>query len=620
MTSVERSSLATMLHSRLASRGQSGFVLGVVLAAMTVGLLLITALLSLSFATHRAALAQQEIARQQRAADGALETGVTRTRAGFNSSPIADPCSVVGPSKEVESVDFDWDTPSTGDDVTMELYCDEVIGNQAVTEGTVKLVGDEYTNSPLAGAFDWVGWPAWASAFSGATPPDAALRPSLVHSGDEPLLFNGSVGVHTGAAGILNTPNPPDAGAIAVAGNYFQQDDGYLGSAAERCGMLALGNPDLVGSVDTTRTAVVDSDASPTCGDGDFQATDVAIVPSGLPQTVPGCAPGGPGTIQTFQPGIYGPAAVDALNALFDGSCPDKVFNFTAGDYWFSAGGASDALEFDDATSAFVFGTLEGSGVAATCTPDAPGGVQVVFDGSSTFRHSAGNVSICGNPGAARTLVQAKEIPPEITWGAITSGTHPKGAANPIDFVNVENVIKDASGSEDAVGTVDCDPFNVACNLDFTVELSAVGSVPIDDLRLAWTSSEVPRSHLSNNRKVKVVLNTVSNGTKTCGPVLAGRTPGFISDIDLTGCTAGLSVADLDGASMNVTFTYDANTYLPNAAEPIKLSIRGLEMMVNARDVNATAATGAWGQWRDNSNVPGVLPGTLASGGAWARP
>ncbi|MCB1270811.1 MAG: hypothetical protein KDB31_05270, partial [Microthrixaceae bacterium] len=103
------------------SRGQSGYVLGVVLAAMTVGLLLITALLSLSFATHRAALAQQEMARQQRAADGALETAVQRTRVGFNTAASADPCAFAGPTREVDSVSFDWGTDTTSDDLSMDV-------------------------------------------------------------------------------------------------------------------------------------------------------------------------------------------------------------------------------------------------------------------------------------------------------------------------------------------------------------------------------------------------------------------------------------------------------------------------------------------------------------------
>lgn len=624
---------AVAVHrARAAQRGQSGFVLGVVLAAMTVGLLLITALLSLSFATHRAAIAQQEAAREQRAADGALETGVTRTRAGFNASTTTDPCAFVGASNEVDTIDFDWDTASTNDDVSMELHCDEVVGNQQVSAGTVRIVGDEYTHGTLPGAYDWQSWP-WADVLGAEAPPDSSLSPTLVHKGGEPLLFNGGVAVRKGAAGFIDTADPlEEAGAVAVAGDYLQGDTGHLGTAAEQCGMLELGNTELDGSVALDRTSVVDADADPDCvetKDGDpisdsIVPTEVDPVPTGTAQTVGGCAGG---TVQTFQPGIYDSTATQALNALFDGSsCTGKVFHFAPGDYWFNAGGSEKTLEFADQSSAFVFGTLEASGspTTATCTRDvAGGGVKVVLAGRSTLRHTGGNVSICGNPGAAHTLVQSKAVPPGITLdpSTVASGTHCNSAGcSELDFENVGNVLAAPSGGNDATADVDCQPESSRCDLEFSVQLEADGTDQIDDLRLMWTSSEVPPAHGSNNRRVRVILAD-NSGTVICDEdIRAGRTPGFISDVDLSGCAGGLTEADLDGANLLVRFSYLAGTYSSTIGEMIVLSVRGLEMLVNASEVDASDATGDWSQWRDNSNVPGVLPGVLAPGGAWARP
>ena len=275
------------------SRGQSGYVLGVVLAAMTVGLLLITALLSLSFATHRAALVQQEIARQQRAADGALETAVQRTRVGFNTAASADPCAFAGPTREVDSVSFDWGTDTTSDDLSMVVYCDEVLGNDPSATGTVTLVGDDYTQAPLADALEWEGWD-WPAALGTEAAPDASLSPTLVHSGEEPLLFNGSVAVRSGAAGLLSSENPPEPGAVSVSGEYRQGAVGHLGSATEPCGMLRFDNAEPTGAVDLARTAVVDSDLVPGCGDSGVAdgivPTPVSSPDVGPDRTVGSCA------------------------------------------------------------------------------------------------------------------------------------------------------------------------------------------------------------------------------------------------------------------------------------------------------------------------------------------
>ena len=605
------------------SRGQSGYVLGVVLAAMTVGLLLITALLSLSFATHRAALAQQEMARQQRAADGALETAVQRTRVGFNTAASADPCAFAGPTREVDSVSFDWGTDTTSDDLSMDVYCDEVLGNDPSATGTVTLVGDDYTHAPLADALEWEGWD-WPAALGTEAAPDTSLSPTLVHSGEEPLLFNGSVVVRSGAAGLLSSEDPPEPGAVSVSGEYRQGAVGHLGSATEPCGMLRFDNAEPTGAVDLARTAVVDSDLVPGCGDSGVAdgivPTPVSSPDVGPDRTVGSCAGG---TTVTFEPGNYGATATAALNAMFDGSCPGSVFHFRPGVYRFTVAGATDALTFDDDTSAFVFGTLEGSGVDAHCVPGTlGGGAEVRFTGRSTFRHLGGNVSICGEPGASFALAQEDEAQAEVVFDPATlaNETHctSAGCGQP-DFVDLANVLAPATGDDDAVGTVDCSPTSSWCNLGFNVRLLASGNRPVEDLRLLWTSSEVPPAHLANDRRVLAVLTDAGGATICSRDIRAGRTPGFISEVDFSDCIpSGMVEGDLNGANLLLRFAYQPNTYTTSGFEVIELSLRGLTMLVNATDIDASSAASDWSQWRDAS--PGTLPSVLADGDPWARP
>ncbi|MCO5322470.1 MAG: hypothetical protein M9922_13840 [Microthrixaceae bacterium] len=170
---------------RRAARGQSGYVLGVVLAAMVVGLLLITALLSLSFATHRAALLQEESAREQRASDGALETALTRIRSEMNTPGATDLCApLADPDPEVGVIAFGSGTPAPNDDIDVHVNCDEVLGGgEGGSGGNVELVGDDYSAVP--GGLPWDTW-NWSDALGSTPVPDSALSPTLVHNGGEP--------------------------------------------------------------------------------------------------------------------------------------------------------------------------------------------------------------------------------------------------------------------------------------------------------------------------------------------------------------------------------------------------------------------------------------------------
>ena len=597
---------------RWADRGQSGYVLGIVLAAMTVGLLIITALLSLSFATHRAALMQEELAREQRASDGALETALTRIRSAMNTPGATDLCApLADPDPEVGVVAFGVDTPTPDDDIDVHVNCDEVLGGgEGGSGGNVELVGDDYSSVP--GGLPWDTW-NWSDALRSTPVPDSALSPTLVHNGDEPLLFNGNVTVRSGAAPLLDAGDA--TGAVEVSGSYLQGAEGHPGPG---CGMLDLGSS--LADSDLTRTAIADNDTTPQCDDSDtannLTPTKNTDQPSETPRSAPACA----GSLVTLEPGDYNAVATQALNEnLFDGDCPNRVFHFKPGDYWFDVPTAGDALTFDDATSAFVFGTRVGSAPAtAACDPTAAQGVRVVLSGRATIEHLAGNVSMCADGGTGQALVQSEISPNDIAISNPQTGRHHYYWAGSYwvdanDFANVGNVTADAEGNDSATAVVNCagEVFNPwkSCLLSFTVDLNAQGDAPVDNLRVAWTSSETPPAHVTQ-RGVRAILT--KGGSTLCNKYLthAGRTPGFISSVDLTGCVT--SQSQLDGAKLRLEFDY-RYPYAPVGDSPhIGLSVRGLDLMTNTHTVEATSASSpAAGEWATPA-------GSLAAGGAIA--
>jgi hypothetical protein len=594
------------------STDQGGYVLGVVLAAMTVGLLLITALLSLSFATHRAAISQQERARENRAVDGALDTALTRLRSSFATSAVPQPCApFTGPTPELDTIDFTDGKVSGPDDVQVHLRCDEVLDTSGEASGSVWIVGDDYTNGTLTDPVDWLGtdWD-WTGALGSGNEPDASVSPSLVHVGEQPLRFIGGTNVASGAAGLRSDAD--GEAAFLVDGEYKQGADGHLG-ASDECGML-----DLVLSP-TPRTVILDDDGAPRCGDEDAGAPNtprpIEIPPDDKPTLpLPGC---GASNVISFSPGHYDTARVTTLNQRFAGSgagsCPGKIFNFQPGNYYFDMADASaNTLTFADPTSAYIFGTLADATAApgtASCNETAPG-VKVVFSGRSTFRHLAGNVDICGNPGTP-ALVQSALADSEVTLSNAISNDPCSWPFAPCrDFAYVSNVLKPANGGEDARARINCFGGGAYCTRAFTVDVATEGGRQLDDIRVIWASNEVPPAH-SSNRSVTAVLKKGSNVlcTKTLNAG-AGRTPGFHSQVrfdpdgaDCPGLNAGATEGALNGAKLTMQFSYPPNTY--TFGEQLQLFVRGLEILVNADEGDASPSdvTSPTGNWTDPDAV-----------------
>ncbi len=544
--------LTAGLRRRLARRRESGYVLGVVLAAMVIGLSLITALLGLSFTTQRAAIVQQELARERRAADGTLEAGLAGVLA--NTANAADPCDA---SNVPSTVDMDVD----GDSATEEkvgLVCEPIIDPDPAADGKMVVVGDRSS---------WT-WPS--------SPPTGV---GLVHTGDEPVRFAGDVDVRgTGAAKVL--PNGP---GMVVAGRYAQ---------GEACsGATTPGS----GEIRTTE------EAGPVCpSPGAAAVTGTASVES--PPDEPALQYGaayvggklGAGCQDaTFGPGRYLPDAVEALNDRFDDNC-DATYIFSPGTYWFD--GAYDTVSrdsviiFADPGSNFVFGDQKPGAVPPTCDPGPSAGkAKVVLSGATTFRHTGGNVSICGSLTQARRTYSK----PRLTLVESNLNVPANIFAKPTVVASTQEW-PHKLGEDCLIDVPDRCP-------QFKASIEANGDEPITSLRLRWSSFLWPKvtativnsTLVVSKAWIKVRLK-LRDGT-TCGnfessqawkragwtPEPSNASPAFGSEVDLLtaefpscGVLKGMDQGALDGATLQVAFSNDC----VSACYPHQL---GFELVTN---------------------------------------
>lgn len=389
-----------------------------VLASIAVTSLLIGALFGLMLTTMRITAAQERNAREDRAADAAIETAVNRMRTEpcVPSDP-ADPGAVPYLDDQV----YDQQTGGTGDDVSVDVFCRSTGGASSSTD-QVRIVGDSYD-----GAMQWttdcaanasaVGCLPWGAA--GTSAPSGS-DVSLVHGGSEALEFSSGVSVRTGAAALRNpTTERP---AIRVGGEYNQGSAGVLSGSGDPCGLLA-GDPGADAGL------VEDSDAAPSCDqqaarDLDRHPTSASglVAPATVP-TLPSCS----GAVVRFTEGTYDSGLTAAVNAMTDGSntaCRNKTFHFEPGIYSFDG-----RLVFGDGGSYYVFGAPSswspGAGVQADgalagrknarlCAVEQSG-ASMVLSATSSLVHSAGRVAICPNrpsAGSAHPAVyQVSSVP-----------------------------------------------------------------------------------------------------------------------------------------------------------------------------------------------------------------
>lgn len=402
--------------------GDGGYILAVALALTAMFGLILVALLSLvgvdSATTARAA----DHAAERRAADGALQVGMTRLKTASGAQLVADRCAGVGGS-EVSI-----------DDRPVAVTCEVV----DVHEPPVASPGDGGTVLTLLGNYNGVLDDAAANDLTGevgswVTAGAFLLNqwfqegPGLVHIAGEPMRIVGDVKVRQSA---LGWKRPAPSPAIDVTGNYAQGDLGALGGieikfldlftlfSTPRCGLM---DPSFPGDMPDHGLHLRASGTRVCAPAGGREAVAPAAGPAvASPATwtaaqlavgtqLPVCTAGG---VVTFTPGAYNYLQTRELNRWFEhglGGCDDTTFWFPPGDYYFDVGGWFDgdrnSLTFDDPTSNWVFGAPNGWDPSAgrapagafpeACARDAQG-VSITMSNRSVLKHRSGRVAICG--------------------------------------------------------------------------------------------------------------------------------------------------------------------------------------------------------------------------------
>ncbi len=447
----------TSTHRSRPLHGQSGYALIIVLALITFTGVVIAALLSMSTTTARTVASLDRAGAERRAVDGALSAALTQLRANPPTTGTADPCAP-GALPAAGTIAFDQGSTDTADDVSVDVTCspDAALetGAVAATEGggIVSVVG----RTPYAGRVGWStnctpgdpgpGCLPWQSTIGvvpwiGFGSQLGTLRPTLVHSGPQPLRLTGDVQVANTAAVARNPTDAP--AAVQVGGQYTQGLPGpFSAQGGGPCGVL--GRTHVWGA---PGARLLDADTDPTCDDAAAKLLDPSpsgvTAPFPVPQTkpaVPAC-PGPDTHVITFAPGTDHAAATTRLNALLDGSCRNKTFWFQPGTYAFDADDASAAtgdrhlLVIDDATAKVAFGEPHGWSAPDGADPDdfpmacdpTASGASISLSGRTAIAHRQGRVSICPafstgpSPQPYPAVVQTSSAPPVLELDSVQS-------------------------------------------------------------------------------------------------------------------------------------------------------------------------------------------------------
>lgn len=601
---------------------QGGFALMAVLASIAVTSLLIGALFGLMLTTMRITSAQERNAREERAADAAIETAINLMR--------EEPCD---PSAQpyLDDQVHDQQTGGTGDDVSVDVMCSSVGGSNATTDQVRIVGGDGYkgalrnawtldcaSNASTPGCMPWssVGSPG---GLSGSTT-------SLIHSGHEPLRFSSGVTVRTGAAALRNpTSGTP---AIEVGGDYNQGSPGIGGSGTD-CGILGGTPGNGVGKV-------TDMDDSPSCGVN--AAATVNTQPTGnvaglvASPTVPTVPTTCSGPVVVFNPGTYSATQTNAVSRLTDGSiagCRNKTFHFRPGIYSFSG----TELRFGDAGSYYVFGAATawgGAGVQENAglvdDPDATlcdplvSGTSLILSGWTKITHTKGRVAICPNRPTSTdpsvqlephpAIYQQTSVPTQVLVTSINRS--PAGNRITLPFSCRTGSFEygfDYPVNSDITSGV-CRPVRT-----YQLNLATDGAAPIQSLRVMLTgaeNSQTPNNFIRDRRSLFIVR--AAGGAELCRTNWVTGMPngGLTSSFDLKTLPGGCSSASLTQSQLNngrIDVEHSMELTFWGAVQSFDLT--KAEVEINAVNGNPAAASSS-----DWSNAERVL----TQGGQAAAP
>ena len=440
---MRHDSFRSLILPRRARRSspQAGFALiGALFVVIGIAGVTLIALMTMTISSSKVAVQENAKAREVRAADNALESAINMMRMDATGE-----LGGVGPCLPEDGIEF----PSNGRAVTVTGACEaspQIIRTDTVTSPdapSVQLVGtDGY--QPLTDALDWTNdclggsepCAPWISGIGNANYStlagnefDAANRRSLIHfAADDPedlnktLAIGGHVQARRGSATLI-PESETRAPAVQVAGDYRQADPGlFAPQSPTECGIMAPGHPWLAYGAQVIDSVDSENQEAPTCAaDETYEAELAALNRDGLGTpptfgttfttahlvtTVPTTCPGTGTTTVELPPGAYGKAQTAALNNLLDGSCPDHVFWFTPGSYWFDVDDPSaptqdlrHSLVINDSSARVIFGIPAGGSAAdaafpAACDP-AAAGVEIELSARTTLRHLDGRVAIC---------------------------------------------------------------------------------------------------------------------------------------------------------------------------------------------------------------------------------
>lgn len=601
---------------------ESGFALMTVLVVIAVTSLIVGVLFGLMFTTMRVAAMQERSAREARSADAAMETAINKLRSEqcVQNQPVVD------------GLLFDQRTSGAGDDVSVDVDCSSVPGNDTATDQVRIVGGDGYRGALRTALTTDCASPAatdclpWSSAVGSMPAGLDTANLSLVHTGAEPLRFSSGVTVRTGAAALRNPTT--GAPAIETGGEYNQGSAGVLGTGPTDCGLLD-GDPGAGAGL------IADMDAAPGCGVAQAAAVDArptgntagVAAPSATPVIPTTC---GPGPVVTFTPGTYPTAATAAVSLLTGGTlpaCQNKTFHFSPGVYSFQG----TELRFGDSGSFYVFGAPAGwstagvQGVAGLvadadaelCDP-AVSGTTLVLAGWTRITHTGGRVAICpnrptgtdadGNPLEPHPAIfQQTAVPTAVTVSSITR--NPPGVPNNINLPFRCRVGLFYPASSDFDGAT-CRPRRV-----YDLNMSTDGMAPVGSLRVMLTGTETPPNNLVRTRQSRFTVID-SGGASLCSTdwVVGMPNGGLTASFDIKtlpgGCsTASLNQSQLNGGRIRVEHQMELTTIWV---------VHRLSVAYASVDLNAVTGRAAPGGFASTS---WTNPGAAAlPGGAAAEP
>ena len=600
---------AQRLVRRRARRDEGGYLLIYVLGIIGLTSVLVIALLGLALTSARVASLEARLAKEARAADGALESQVADV-AGRGGDVCGDPTTwprTVAASAVSPAVEVDCTFGGVSDNPT-----DFLPGPDVEIVGTGG-AADRYTGGIAVPAVPGVSNPNFVVAGSSAA-----------------ATFSSDVFVKSGAGPNRGAGTP----AVDVAGQYQQGDQ--VGGAG--CGALGTSGPHQITDAGGA--------GQPTCGSVEQINVQPPYVVDAVPTVLnrPMSCPS-----VSLVPGRYTPGDISKLNAILSGNTPCTVV-FQPGVHYLDV---FDASRTGEARNILTISNKNAKVIGGVPTPTmtfpnacesgaTARGVRLVLSARSAIRHTGGNVALCPehqDGSALPVLEQSASADTQPTFDAVVSSAFTNSGAL-------------APGSTGWATTTMCGGwFNfgginyTTCPAkSFATRWTSAGSGPLTAANVliesqqwpqlqAWLPFDDPGSHHSIDLKVQFTVSGTVNCTTELMP--AGRSYGGTIAYPLLNNVAGNTCAGLltDQAQLNgaVITTSFQTTY--NPPQGLRLDVRNVRLQTNVFTLTGASAgtsDAAWGATVAEARTPnnnsasvaqsgaGQDPTWLAGGGAWA--